>query len=89
MLQNGDLAVSASIYANQGNIFESREDSIQILNPTDGSLKTTIHANQGRIWALLTLPNGNLVSGSDDYIKIWTINGDLLKSPSIKNIFVL
>ena len=48
---------------------------IKIWNQNDGILKRTWNYHTGSVSALKTLPNGDLVIGSDDMkIKIWNPN---------------
>jgi WD40 repeat protein len=67
ILPNGDLVSTSSG-------FESNSCQIKIWNPNNGTLKHTSSGNTYCLWALATSPNGNIVSGSDKTIKIWSLN---------------
>lgn len=58
-------------------------NSIQIWNIETGTLKKAFNGHKRAISALETLPNGNLISASEDEtIKIWTEKGHLVKEIS-------
>jgi WD40 repeat protein len=51
----------------------SKDETIKIWDPKNGTLKFTLNGHTGAVYALISLPNDDIVSGSiDKTVIIWT-----------------